>query len=157
MLGLLQADYSLKDVLILITLCCIASKSIYDFCKWIKSVADEYAKGEHSKSKKEDSIQERFNKEERDIQVLKKNQDEFRTSLEGIQASVDLLVRSDKNDIKAWLTEKHHFYCYEQGWIDDFNLDCCERRFECYTEEHGNTFVEQLMEEIRALPRKPMP
>ena len=40
------------------------------------------------------------------------------------------------------------------GWIDDFSLDCLERRYQHYADEGGNSFIEGFMEELRALPKQ---
>ena len=66
-----------------------------------------------------------------------------------------MLIESDKEDIKSYVTERHHHFAYEQGWIDDYSLECLERKFVIYRHEHGNSFVEGLMDEIRALPKQP--
>ena len=39
-----------------------------------------------------------------------------------------------------------------QEWIDDYSLDCIERRYKHYIDEGGNSFIGQLMIEIRKLP-----
>ena len=70
---------------------------------------------------------------------------------------IDMLIESDKDDIKAYITSKHHHFCYEQKWIDDFSLDCLERRYAHYTEEGGNSFIKSFMEELRSLPKSPPP
>ena len=67
---------------------------------------------------------------------------------------VNLLIASDRDDIKSWITEKHHYYCYSQEWIDDYSLDCIEKRFAHYQDEGGNSFIAALMAEIRALPKE---
>ena len=61
----------------------------------------------------------------------------------------------DKDDIKAWITQQHHYFCYELKCIDDFSLDCIEKRFKHYQDENGNSFVENLMNELRTLPKQP--
>ena len=66
--------------------------------------------------------------------------------------AVDILIASDKDDIKAWITEKHHYFCYDLGYIDDYNLQCIEARYKHYKEEDGNTFIDGFMGDIRALP-----
>ena len=38
--------------------------------------------------------------------------------------------------------------------IDDFSLDCIEKRFAHYQDEGGNSFIAALMAEIRALPKE---
>lgn len=65
---------------------------------------------------------------------------------------INILIKSDKDDIKAWITEKHHYFCYDLGYIDDYNLQCVEARYKHYKEEDGNTFIDELMKDIRALP-----
>jgi hypothetical protein len=40
-------------------------------------------------------------------------------------------------------------------WIDDFSLNCLEKRYEHYLAEKGNSFVHNLMDDLRALPKKP--
>jgi hypothetical protein len=68
---------------------------------------------------------------------------------------VDLLIASDKDAIKSYITEQYHYFVEQKGWIDDFSLDCLEKRFSHYLEENGNSFVESLMNQIRNLPRVP--
>ena len=76
-------------------------------------------------------------------------------TFEKINDRIDMLIESDKEGIKSYITEKHHFFVYTQEWIDDYSMECLERRFSVYKQEHGNSFVEGLMNEIRALPKQP--
>ena len=68
-------------------------------------------------------------------------------------ATISVLLASDKDDIKSWITEKHHYFCYERKCIDYQSLDCIEKRYGHYVDEGGNSFVADLMNEIRALPK----
>ena len=43
------------------------------------------------------------------------------------------------------MAEKHHFFVYKQGWIDDYNLNCLEKRYRHYQQEGSNSFIEQKM------------
>ena len=70
-------------------------------------------------------------------------------------SEVVVFIESDKDDIKSWITEKHHFYCYERKWIDDYSMDCIEKRYGHYKDEGGNSFIEELMNELRSLPKTP--
>ena len=72
-----------------------------------------------------------------------------------IANKVDLLIDSDKNDIKTWITEKHHYFCYEKKWIDDYSLEGIERRYKNYRDEQGNSYIGKLMQDLRALPNTP--
>ena len=71
-------------------------------------------------------------------------------------ATINVLLASDKDDIKSWITEKHHYFCYECKCIDYQSLDCIEKRYRHYVDEGGNSFVADLMNEIRALPKVSM-
>ena len=75
---------------------------------------------------------------------------------DALQKSIEMLIESDKDDIKSWLVEKHHYFCYEKGYIDDYSLDCMERRYRHYADEGGNSYAATLMAEVRALPKMSM-
>ena len=71
-------------------------------------------------------------------------------------ATISVLLASDKDDIKSWITERHHYFCYECKCIDYQSLDCIEKRYRHYVDEGGNSYVADLMNEIRALPKVSM-
>ncbi len=74
--------------------------------------------------------------------------------MQKMNQTIALLIESDKDDIKAWITREHHYFCYDLGYIDDYSLDCLEKRFSHYKDEGGNSFIKDLMDEIRQLPRE---
>ena len=45
---------------------------------------------------------------------------------------IHLLIASDKDAIKAFITREHHYFVYQKGWIDDYSLDCVEQRYQHY-------------------------
>ena len=121
----------------------LAAKGVIIFFDWVK---ERLMKMFNKQTKKQRQI-EQLRQQEESIKELKSN-------MKSIQSKMNLLIESDKDDIKAWITEKHHFYCYQQKYIDDYTLDCLEKRFSHYEVEGGNSFVHNLMEELRALPKK---
>ena len=52
----------------------------------------------------------------------------FNEKFEKQECILSILIDSDKDDIRGWIVEKHHFYI-AQGWIDDFSMDCIEKRY----------------------------
>jgi len=74
---------------------------------------------------------------------------------ENINRLIAMLIESDREAIKAYITEQHHRFVYEVGWIDDYSLDCLEKRYSIYEREEGNSFVLGLMNELRDLPKIP--
>ena len=89
------------------------------------------------------------------INQIKTEQAEIRNCITELTNKTNLLLESDKDDIKSFITKEHHYFCYKQKWIDDYSLDCCEKRYAHYKAEKGNSFIEGFMEELRALPKTP--
>lgn len=138
--------FAFVDIVAILTLTGLAIKELVTFFDWIK----QRSKGPIEKeiSRKQAMVQA-----EEEIEKLTNKQQECETKLNEIYKLVQILIDSDKDDIKAWITEKHHFYCYQLGHIDDFSLDCIEKRYGHYRDENGNSFVGDMMKDIRALPR----
>lgn len=140
----LLSTYSVGEILIFIVLLALAFKGVVDFYDWAKKkIRDrmgEITDGETEKDTIKNNIDELF-----------KMQRAQKESIDKLTESVNLLIQSDKDDIKAWITEKHHYYCYQLKYIDDFSLDCIEKRYAHYKKEGGNSFVEDLMRDLRSL------
>ena len=86
------------------------------------------------------------------MNALQVNQKETDAILKDLSTKIDMLIDSDKDDIKSYITREHHYFCYKLGYIDDFSLDCIEKRFKHYSDEGGNSFIENFMKDLRALP-----
>ena len=140
----LFSQFSLGQILIIIVLLGLSAKGVITFFDWVKERIFRLS----NKQLKSRKTNEQIKNQEETINNLKRD-------IEKIQKSIDTLIESDKEDIKAWITEKHHHYCYDKKYIDDYTLDCLERRFTRYEAEGGNSFVHNLMEDLRNLPRKP--
>lgn len=69
------------------------------------------------------------------------------------EESLDLIQERLQNQARDRLIELHHKYMYEYGMIDDIGLQSMERTYLYYKAAGGNTFIDTLMDEVRALPR----
>jgi hypothetical protein len=58
-----------------------------------------------------------------------------------------------QENTRSFLIDAHHKFCYEVKGIDDLNLQSLERRYLYYKSAGGNSFVDELMKEIRELPK----
>lgn len=139
----LLKQFDITTFLTFIIILALAAKGVIIFFDWVK---ERLMKMFNKQTKKQRQIEQ--------LQQQEKSIKELKNDMESIQSKMNLLIESDKDDIKAWITEKHHFYCYQQKYIDDYTLDCLEKRFSHYEVEGGNSFVHNLMEELRALPKK---
>lgn len=137
-------NYSLHEILIFLIVLALGIKGFITFWDW---AVDRLRKIFH-KENQQDLDREK-------IHQLSENQEKLIDDMGKLTKKIDILIESDKADIKAYITEKHHHFVYDKKWIDDYSLDSLEKRFNHYVEEGGNSFVGGLMSEIRQLPKTP--
>lgn len=140
----LFSKYSFIDILTVVIMLGLSIKGIISFLQQIK----HYTKKIVYKSDESDKIKENLKQQEVEIKDLK-------SSIQQINKLIRLLIESDKDDIKAFITRQHHYFVYQKGWIDDYSLDCIEQRYSHYESQGGNSFIASLMKELRALPKQP--
>lgn len=154
MLELLQT-YSVSQILVFIVILALAIKGVVSFLDWgVERLRKIFSKETQSEKEKE-AIDLRFEKDELKIDSIIETQQKTNEVLEKMSDKIDTLIDSDKDDIKSFITREHHYYCYEKKWIDDFTMDCIEKRYGHYKKEGGNSFAHDLMMELRALPKQP--
>lgn len=153
MLALLQR-YSVSEILIFIVLLALAIKGVITFIDWIHEKIKKAFNREQNKIDEKKKILDKLDQDEQLIASLQQQQAETDKILSGLSKKIDTLIKSDVDDIRAFITREHHYFCYQKGWIDDFSLECIEQRYSNYVQEGGNSFIKGLMEEIRKLPKK---
>lgn len=144
----LLANYSIAQIISFIIIFALAIKGVVDFIDWAKNKMTNKYNTVQSKKEESKTVKERITKLENSVGVMSNSIDELNNDMK-------LLIKSDKDDIKAFITREHHYFCYKKGWIDDYSLDCIERRYEHYKEEKGNSFIGGLMADLRLLPKLP--
>lgn len=150
----LLSKYSLTEIIIFVVLFSLAVKGLITFYDFIVERINKVLGKKIKKEKEKSEIEERLDGLENKISELNADHEMYKESIANICDKINLLISSDKDDIKSFITEKHHYFCYEKGWIDNYSLDCIEHRYEHYVSEGGNSFVHTLMEELRALPKE---
>lgn len=143
----LLSSFTTAQIIIFIVLLAIAFKKIADFLDWMRDKI----------KKRDNKHQETVSRDQRIDNQLVEYQSELKhivDTVDKINSEIKILKASDKDDIKAFITREHHYFCYQKGWIDDFSMDCIEKRYTHYVEEEGNSFVLDLMTELRALPKQ---
>lgn len=136
----LFANYQLRQIILILILAAFAIKEFIVFVDW-------------TKKRTRQAIQEK----DKPIETIEQQKDEIKQlkqQVKEINSQISLLVKSDIDTLRHSLTKDHHYFCYKLKCIDDYSLDCMEKQYENYKAEGGNTFVDQLMQEVRALPRR---
>ena len=143
----LLSTFSVAQIFLFIILLAAAFKKVADFIDWVQ---DKIKKRDKKTITQQEEQQKRIDR----FDQLEKNVVEMNEYMKDMGNKINILMDSDKDAIKAWITREHHYFCYQRKWIDDYSLDCLERRYSHYVEENGNSFISTLMDELRALPKK---
>ena len=151
----LLEHYSASEIFTFIIILAISIKGLVQFYDWAHDRILQLFNKEHNKLNAKEQIEQKINENSKMMTQLQKNQKATDDLIALLAAKVDLLIESDKDDIKAYITKEHHYFCYQKGWIDDFSLDCLERRYQHYADEGGNSFITGFMNELRSLPKHP--
>lgn len=174
----LLAAYSITDILVFIVMLAIAFKSTVTFIEWLKGWLKSKFGGK-SKAEIREEIEEEIEEEarntilqgrlllgeqrmkEHDVKFTEINDKltEMSTETENkfnkLTSMVELLLTSDRDSIKAFIVDKHHYFYYNKKWIDDYSMDCLEKKYDTYQKENGNSYVGDLMKQLRSLPKQP--
>lgn len=120
------------------------------------------------KEKTDSIIQNKVNAQQKELEEKEELKDihnkleeisaHFKTIDKKIQDSdtkIEMLIESDRDDIKAWIVDKYHKFYIKQKYIDAFSMEAIEKRYCDYCREDGNGFVKDLVEKLRSLPMDP--
>lgn len=138
----LFTTFSIVEIISFLVIAAGALKGFVSFWDWATARLKQVFKKENQRECESEQIKK-----------LTEQQKAADEKIEKIINAIDLLTQSDKDDIKAWITEKHHYFCYEKQQIDDYSLDCIEKRYNHYKDEGGNSFIDDLMSDLRSLKK----
>ena len=145
----LITNYSWSEIILFVIAFAAAIKGVVTFWDWGK----DRLRKVYDKEDKIEEIKSLIVENTKQMNEFSNIQAQTIDEIQHLKKNITNLTASDKDDIKAWITEKHHHFCYEIKYIDDYSLDCIEKRYAHYVDEGGNSFIGTLMEEIRNLPK----
>ena len=142
----LLANYSLTEIITFLVLFALAFKAVATFWDWLWHWLRSKFDKDYECKEKEQALSNKVD----EIYDLTMDQEK---RINDINKSLKLLIESDKDNIKSWIVEKHHYFCYEVKAIDYYSLESIERRYEHYKAEDGNSYIATLIKELQALPK----
>lgn len=157
----LLATYSITEILVFIIMLAVAFKAVVSYGAWLVDWLKKRFGGK-SQNEIQEELQEEATEEARNnilhgrLVLGEQKMREHEEKIDKLTKMVELLLTSDRDNIKAYIVEKHHYFCYTKKWIDDYSMDCLEKKYETYKQENGNSYVGDLIKELRALPKKPL-
>lgn len=148
-------QYQLSEILAILIAFALGVKGLVTFYDWAFSRLKSIFNKENQEEIEKKKIQEKIDNYDIRLNEFSKSQESLKDGVDKLTNKINLLIDSDREDIKAFIVREHHYFCYQKKWIDDYSLECLEKRFEYYDVEGGNSFVENMMKEIRSLPKYP--
>lgn len=170
----LFSNYSLEQLLIAIVVAFILTKIIIELVRYFYDRFREYFGMKNKKevwenttteslnyiTNKVDSLEDNSNQHTQRLDVIETKisgyEDYYhqaKEQLEELDKSMKLVQERLQENTRSFLIDNHHKFCYEIQGIDDQSLASMERRYLYYKSAGGNSFIDDLMKEVRALPR----
>ena len=149
--------YTVEDIIIAVIVIVSVAKTIGSFVDWIKGKINQ---GKEQAVYQNEEMQMNLNNFascKHNIEKIVQQMEKLTEKVDTIDEAVKDLTESDKEDIKAYITNRYRYFVKEVGYIDEFALDCIEKRYIRYKKEGGNSFIDELMSRIRTLPRETGP
>lgn len=138
----LLTSFSISAILLCIIAIAVAFKKYSEYRHWLLKQEDcRYEKRHEGESIKAD------------LKNIAESVETLQESVNNLTDTVDELMASDRDDIKSYITQQHHYFCYQKHWIDDYTMEILEKRYEHYQKEGGNSFIAGFMNDLRALPK----
>lgn len=141
-------NYTVGEMIIFIIIFALGIKQAIELIDWFKNKVKKSTDNTMSEKERNKMIDDK-------IVQFDNTLNKINNYIENFNNTLGILMDSDRDDIKSYIVEKHHFFCYTQKWIDDYSMDCLEKRYAHYVDENGNSYIKGLMDQIRALPRAP--
>lgn len=89
--------------------------------------------------------------QEETLERVEKNMQQQQKQLQSITDKIDELLASDKDSIKSWIVMLYKQYKKDPSGLDSMQMDLLERRFSHYKREGGNSYIDNLMQELREI------
>lgn len=94
---------------------------------------------------------DKIREQEETLEKVIKNIQQQQKQLQSITDKIDALLVSDKDSIKSWIVMLYKQYKKDPSGLDSMQMDLLERRFSHYKQEGGNSYIDNLMQELREI------
>lgn len=148
------ATYTVTQIIVILVGIGLCVKAIWDLVDFfIKKIKNHYD-NTNAKEITRKEIFEKIEKVSNQLDKVCEEQSIITTKIDEQQDFLDLLLESDKDQLKSLIVNRYHHFI-AKGWIDDFSMDSLEKNFQHYEDEGGNSYIHDLMDELRHLPHQP--
>ena len=142
----LFARYTFQELMVIIICVLAAVQCIWKLVEFQVGKKVDKVKWEKDLINSLESINEK-------IEILYKQNTETHLRQDKMERTVKGLKERMQENTRSYLIDAHTKFCDYFKKIDDLNLQSLERHYLYYKSDGGDTFIDQLMEDIRKLPR----
>lgn len=149
----LFTQYSVGELILLVILLLFALRALNEVISYFYGKIKTRFGIENKKEEWQNKISETLQSIKDEIEHLKEQNHQTHQHQKEMDSSIALVQERLQENTRSYLIDAHHKFCYEIHAIDDLNLQAMERRYLYYKTAGGNSFIDSLMDEVRALPR----
>ena len=149
----LLTQYSVAELILLIIIILFAAKALNEVCSYFYNKFKQHFGIINEKETWEEDISKGLKNILQEIEFLKEQNNKTYKHQKEMDAAIALVQERLQENTRSYLIDAHHKFCYEIHAIDDLNLQAMERRYLYYKTAGGNSFIDNLMDDVRALPR----
>lgn len=149
----LLSQHSLESIILLVLMVAFSMKGIIDLRNFFASHFEQRVKDRTKLDEQNKQLAQQ-------VELLMKSQEnltaevkDLHQRLDTIERTISRIMERNQEQARSWIIDKHHQYCYNEQKITDQELEAIERRYLYYKSEGGNSYIDTLMNDIRALPR----
>ena len=145
----LLTTFSGTQLILILLGVAIGFKFVAELWDWIKKYVRKPVDKEYDIKDEKQRIDQQIKNCKCELEKITQRQNDVESSVEIINNNIDLLIKSDKEAISAYITDKYHDLVAKGGKVDTETLKSCEARYNIYRAEGGNDYVSDLMEKIK--------
>ena len=149
----LLTQYSIETIIIFLVAIGVAIKYCAELIGWFYSKLQNYFTGQQTQKDKHVETIDTLNEISQSIKSIDDKLGELNHQVQKLENDSKITTERLQEQTRSFIIDKHHYYCYQVKAIDDMALQSLERQFLYYVNAGGNTFIENLMAEVRALPK----
>lgn len=148
-------NHSLNEIFAFCVGLIVFLKMFGEALEWIIRLFRDKLNLRTTSEKKYDEVVENIAGVCKSLEVIKEDVSDNNEMLGRIEERVDMLHEQEQQDIRAYLVDRHNYFCFDIGAIDEGSLTEIEARYSYYKSQGGNSFIDNMMSDIRKLPYIP--
>ncbi len=132
--------FDLKTIIFVLFMTAVAAKELIQLYQYFRGKI-------YGKYEKQDNKKEKIDSMEKSVQSIL-------NEIEEMNKKLTLLQESNRDSIKSWIVRLYHKYKEDDTELDSMQMDLLERRYQHYKDQGGNSYIDELMEELRSMYKK---